>query len=117
MSTDNADIDNAVRSRSLLRQVRETIGGINRTKLRTDKTADSYSLAYHFNKRGSLESPRMNKKSTPNLLTNHFSYIKSHINKVRKPQDSFVSQSFAFFSIKSNSSCLFPVSSDKYLPV
>lgn len=105
MSNDSSDVDNAVRSRSLLRQVRETIGGINRTRNRTDKTADSCSLTYRFNKRGSLETNSIAKKPIPNAFSNHLSLInqvKSHINKTRKIQNESVSRisiSFVFYDL------------------
>lgn len=111
MSNDSSDVDNAVRSRSLLRQVRETIGGINRTRNRTDKTADSCSLTYRFNTRGSLETNSITKKPIPNAFSNHLSLInqvKSHINKTRKTQNESESKSITPLDLNAitNDPCL-----------
>ena len=95
MSGENTDLDATNRSRSLLRQVRDTIGGINRSRNRLDTTTGSPPLRLTLPKRQSLDNidtkPLQTKihpkKSTPIAFSHHLSLlnqVKSHINKTRK---------------------------------
>ena len=94
MSDENSDSDNN-RSRSLLRQVRETLGGVSRNRHHVESRTESPTLIN--NKRISADSINTStfptkfhsKKSTPNSFAHHLSLlnqVKSHITKTRKHQ-------------------------------
>jgi len=95
MSGENyLDSDNT-RSRSIFRQVRETIGGMNRSRHRGDKRTGSPILKSVNRKHGSadnidtqnLETKLQLKKPVPNAISHHRSLlnqVKLHINKNRK---------------------------------
>jgi hypothetical protein len=94
MSGENPDSDDN-RSRSIFRQVRETIGSMNRSRHRGDKRNASPPITLVNNKHGSadnidtqgLQSKIHLKIPTPVSFSHHLSLlnqVKSHINKARK---------------------------------
>lgn len=94
MSGEAQDSDNN-RSRSLFRQVRDTIGNMNRSRHRNDDRNGSppSSSILTNNKRASFDSittstkVHSKKSTTPISFSQHLSLlnqVKSHINKTRK---------------------------------
>jgi hypothetical protein len=89
-----SDEDNN-RSRSLLRQVRETFGSVSRNRHHVETRTGSPSLPLSNNQRISVDSINtsnsptkiLSKKSTPNSFSRHLSLlnqVKSHITKTPK---------------------------------
>jgi hypothetical protein len=96
MSDENIDSDNN-RSRSLLRQVRETFGSASRNRHHVETRTGSPSLPLSNNQRISVDNINasnfptkiLSKKSTPNSFSRHLSIlnqVKSHITKTPKYQ-------------------------------
>jgi hypothetical protein len=91
--------NNNSRSRSILHQVRETIGGINRSRHRAETTNGPSLLTLINTKRGSVDSmdthnsqtklrlKKISKATTPVSFSHRLSLlnqVKSHITKTRK---------------------------------
>jgi hypothetical protein len=94
MSGENLDSDSS-RSRSIFRQVRDTFGGMSRSRHRVDAQMESSPLTLNNKERKSadnidlqntqIKSP--SRKSTPISFTHHLSLlnqVKLHINKPKK---------------------------------
>jgi hypothetical protein len=98
MSGENPDSDGN-RSRSIFRQVRETLGGMSRSRHRVDTRMESSPLTLINNERKSADNIDLRniqtkpdiRKSTPISFSHHLSLlnqVKSHINKTKKSHPS-----------------------------